>query len=347
MKKKQGDFCVPFTGTELIKRWSVSWEAIFDWARQEKLTPYEPEPERVKHCVKYDFGMLSSIYTQQEREGYFSQWLYHPSHVETFKKVYGHIIDEWRTKVVSFEDKETSHKEGTIENKDYEGFIRFLQVTHVSDTEIRIGGGGKKAKTYEMKELGFQKENSKTWKEFIETLDRKDHSYSVGKARGAKRVRKTSYDVGQKVLSQINEKLVLFLNKTYQLQLPKRFKVYERKLSEGHGIYGFKFKITKHSDADIEGYAGLSRSKLMSTIEELSEQRQRLSDRGDKKAESQINKITNKLYGAVEIACKKEWLTRHRAAAYLNPPEDDSFTIVPSRENKDSMQEDEDPSQED
>ncbi|MDO9228366.1 MAG: hypothetical protein Q7U03_02255 [Syntrophales bacterium] len=99
----QKEHFVPITGTELMQKWSVGWQAIFDLARQNALTP--DKPKRWKDCIDYDSGMLSFQYSQQEREEYFSQWLYHPIDAEAFEKQHGKIIDEWRRKLVCKEDK--------------------------------------------------------------------------------------------------------------------------------------------------------------------------------------------------------------------------------------------------
>jgi hypothetical protein len=209
--------------------------------------------------------------------------------------------------------------------KDYETFIGSLQISSVSDTEIKIRGGGKNAKTYCMKDLGFQKEKSQAWKAFITLLNSKDHRYLVGKARGAKRERKKSYDIRQKVLVEINKKFVSFFNNTYQLRLSEKFRVYELipEKNEAPGTYRFKFKIESKSDADLERFNELQKEQLLQKIEEFSEKFKKLSARGTEGAEAEAEQIKGQLYSAVEIALKKEWLTQNRAAHYLNPQTDD------------------------
>ena len=235
----------------------------------------------------------------------------------------------------SFEELEYIVQNKTNENdtneaneiQDPESLIRSLQVSYVSDTEIRIRWGGKNAKTYDMKNLGFTKEKSKTWKAFITILNSKDHHYHVGKAHGAKRERKTSYDVGQKVLVEINKKLVSFFNNTYQLQLTEKYKVYELipEKKEAPGTYRFKFQIINNNNADTEGFEELSETELLPKIEELSDQLKILSKRGDEEAEGQTYKIKDQLNAAVEIACKNGWLTQNRAWSYLSPKADVPF----------------------
>jgi hypothetical protein len=207
---------------------------------------------------------------------------------------------------------------------DMENFIRSLQVAFVNDTEIRIKGGNKNAKKYDKKELGFIKENSKIWDEFINILKSNDHYYHVGKARGAKMVRKKSYNVAQKVLVEINKRLVSFFNETFQLQLPKNYKTYELipYKNDAPGKYRFKFKIKNNSDADIKGFEKLSKDELLSQIETLSGEYRKLSKEGNEEAEKKILKIKDQLNDAVVIACSEGWLAQNRARSYLNSQDD-------------------------
>ncbi len=121
---------VYITGTELMKRWSVGWEAIFDWARQETLTPYEPELQYLRRRVKYDFGMLSD-YSPKDREEYFSKWLYYPNDVEAFKAQHGKILDGWREKVTPSKSEK---------KEDYEAENYFYQIGDI--WEIGFKGKG-------------------------------------------------------------------------------------------------------------------------------------------------------------------------------------------------------------
>lgn len=213
---------------------------------------------------------------------------------------------------------------------DLDTFIRSIQFCFVSDTEIKIRGGGKNAKIYDMKAVGFQKEKSKVWKAFITILTSKDHLYHVGKAHGAEGVRKTAYDQGRKVPDAINKKLIPFLNNIYQMQLPADFKVYELipEKKEAPGIYRFKFQIKSNIDAESERFNALPQSELLQQIEELSGKFKKLSEVGTEAAETQVERIKNELYTAVEIALQKEWLPRNRAAYYMNEQSEDSPHVV-------------------
>lgn len=215
-------------------------------------------------------------------------------------------------------------------NIDYEKFIRSLEISYVSDTEIKIRGGGKNSKIYGMKDLGFLKDKSKVWTAFILILNSKDHRYHVGAAHGAKRKRKTSYDIGQKVLVELNKKFVPFFNKIYQLQLPEKYRVYELipGKAEAPGTYRFKFQIKSNHDGVIERDNALPKDQLLQKIGELSEEFKKFSKRGTKEAEARLEGIKGNLYSAVEIALQKDWLTKNRVKYYISDQSEDSNHVV-------------------
>ena len=109
----QKELFEPVTGTELLKKWSVGWEAIFFLASEGWLTPFKPNQLELRRKVEDDSGMLSSVYTQQERDQYFSQWLYRPRDVEAFEAQHGGTLDRWREKIVSKENNKTPQKAET------------------------------------------------------------------------------------------------------------------------------------------------------------------------------------------------------------------------------------------
>lgn len=238
-------------------------------------------------------------------------------------------VEREKTGQLKPEGKQTP-QQAQANNIDHEEFIRSLEISYVSDTEIKIRGGGNKSKIYGMKDLGFLKEKSKAWNAFILILNSKDHRYHVGAAHGAKRKRKTSYDIGQKVLFELNKKFVPFFNKIYPLQLPEKYKVYELipGKTEAPGTYRFKFQIKTNHDAAMESFNVLPKDQLLQKIGEISEEYKKLSKRGSKEAETQLEGIKGNLYSAVEIALKKEWLTRNRVLYYINERSDDSPNIV-------------------
>jgi hypothetical protein len=216
-----------------------------------------------------------------------------------------------------------------VEIEDPEAFMRSVQVTYLSETEIRIKVGSQGSNIFGQKELGFKKLNSEIWKAFIGILRGPDHAYSVGKAHGAKRTRKTSYDVLQKRLSGISKIFVPFLNETYQANLSKTFRVYELmpEKKEEPGKYRFKFKVCDPNDAvrNIDSYNEFSEKQLIAEIEMLSSNLGKLSNRGDEDSEIKIDKINSKLYQACDVAGKKGWLGSNQLHGYLKPSQESVF----------------------
>lgn len=217
--------------------------------------------------------------------------------------------------------------------QDRETLMQSIQMSYVSDEEIRIKVGDKNAKIYNKKELGFIKEQSKAWKALIGILNSSDHYYHVGIARGAGGGRKNTYDTAQKRLVEINKKLVTFLNNTFETQLPKSFKLYELvpEKREAPGTYRFKFRILSNEDDNLKRFEELTQKELLSKIKTLSRQRRKLSGIGGEEAEARTSKIKDQLYAALVIAHKKEWIKPNRARNLLDP-QDDPLPVEVARE---------------
>ena len=224
---------------------------------------------------------------------------------------------------ISFESIRTQQLQGqqkTFKTKDAESFIRSLQVFPVGDQEIKIRANGKNAKIFEKKDLGFSKANAKYWNEFINILNSPDHLFHVGKAHGVGGERINTYDTNQKVLVEINKKLVSFFIKTYQIQPPEKFKVYELVPGKAAppGTYRFKFQIINDRDADIQSFKAMPKDQLLQEIEKLSSQCHKLLTRGDETSEKRKNNILDQLNNAMTIALENEWLTQKQITNYLN-----------------------------
>jgi hypothetical protein len=142
--------------------------------------------------------------------------------------------------------------------KDSESFICSLQLSFVSDTEIRIKAGDKKSKTYSYKDLGFDREDTKEWLTLIKILKSEDNLHYIGKAHGtgstaveiggkvskvANKVRRKEYDAAHKILRSISKKFVSLLNETHKLQLPDKFHIFELIKNDCPGTYGPKLSL--------------------------------------------------------------------------------------------------------
>lgn len=219
-------------------------------------------------------------------------------------------------------DEDKAPQENATEVKDSDGFIRSLQVSFVSDTEIKIKAENKKSKTYSNEYLGFNRENTKEWGTLIQILQSKDHIYHVGKAYGMGKIRNKKYDANRSMLRVISKKLISFLNVTHRQKLPGNFQIFEIIKSEKSGTYGPKFTISNLNTENAH-YDNYPKDELIEEIEKLCKQRDALTDRGDKDSENKLLKIINKLQDAITTAVIKEWIPQHRATSYLNPSIED------------------------
>ena len=207
------------------------------------------------------------------------------------------------------------------EIEDHESFIRSLQVSYVNDTEIRIKSGNQRGKAFSYIDLGFKRENTKTLRTLLQILKLQDHLFHIGVAHGAGKVRNKAYDANRNILREISNKFCMFIKNTYNLQLPDNCQIFELLKNERPGTYGPKFTVSVLHAEDAY-YGSYSRDELISEIEKLSERKAALEKRGDEDSENKLCQITDELNAAIKMAIEKKWIERHRAASYLNPPED-------------------------
>lgn len=315
----QKELFVSVTGTELMKKWSVGWEAIFDFARQDKLIPYEPE--RFRSCIKYDVGMLLSIYSPKEREEYFSQWLYRPSDVEAFEIQYGNILDEWRKKVLPEGDKEIAPTPAVSQSHNDQGhtvnpdvFIRGLQVGFINDNSIKIKAPGKKEQEFTCDQMGFE-QSEKTWQLLIGVLQREEHSYHVGTYSADKDpVKNRDYNNRAKLLSNVSKKFVSFLNNKDSVSLPDGFKIFKNmKGRELAGTYKPIFQIVDMPDvihrADIKN---MSEEETSKKIAGISKPLKRERD------ENARNELLIEIGPYLKHARSKGWITEPQARQFIS-----------------------------
>jgi hypothetical protein len=214
-------------------------------------------------------------------------------------------------------------KEPTISKKDQESFIRSLQVSYVSNTEISIRGGGKDAKVYTCGKMGF-KEDSKTWQLFMKVLHSPDHKYRVGIYSANKDpIQNRNYNKLVKQLSNFSKKFISFLNDEYSASLPESFNVFEnRKGYDRSGTYQPIFQIVDKPDtiqsSDIKN---MSEKETIKKLEALSEQRKHEKD------VSERDRLLIEIGNYAEHAKKKGWITtKEQLQNLLPPPDEDAST---------------------
>jgi len=166
----------------------------------------------------------------------------------------------------------TADRAMSPEQTDPETFIRSLQISYLDDTEVTILCKGKR-KNYNCDSIGFRDSKTDEWKTFLEILkavdnEYRDHTYRLGPAyytdkETQQKARVGKYDSKLKLLQEISKKLLLFLAKQYNIGFPTRFKLYERKHTEGSGVYCFKFRIPSHKPSYKTKDQALSRLQML------------------------------------------------------------------------------------
>jgi hypothetical protein len=199
--------------------------------------------------------------------------------------------------------------------------VRAVSISYESDTEVTIKAKKHKSKIYSFSELGFEREDSKTWLTVIEILKSPDQLLYLGPAHGEQRIRNKSYDAGHRKLREISKKFVGFLNKAYSQQLPPNYHIFEREKNEHAGAYKLKFVVANFSP-DLADHKKLSKDELLSKIKHLSRRKASLSSKGDEQSEKLLYKFEDSLNAALGIAIREEWLSEDQVKSHLNPDED-------------------------
>jgi hypothetical protein len=198
---------------------------------------------------------------------------------------------------------------------DYESFIKDLKIRWEDNSEIKIQEPGKAAIPQNCEALGFRNKETKEWITFREILQDPDHIYNVGKASTYekaldKKIPQKSYYSKQKLLKNISSKLVAFLNKEFDLEIPPNYRIYERCSDREAGFYRLKVKIVDektNADKKAAKYSRLSKDKLIERMNELA-------------AEYRINNNNKSLEEISNIAIileQKGWMNKTEIAELI------------------------------
>ncbi|MFC1814350.1 hypothetical protein ACFL0M_00095 [Thermodesulfobacteriota bacterium] len=128
----------------------------------------------------------------------------------------------------------------------HEDFIRQLRVYYENDHKIKIQEPGKKAITWTHGPLGFKNNESKEWKGFLYIIEYPPHIFLLGpssKTEAGLKIPNREYEKKRKRLFMIDKKLIAFFRREYSLQLPDKFKIYERCREEGREPINLSFKL--------------------------------------------------------------------------------------------------------
>lgn len=136
-----------------------------------------------------------------------------------------------------------------------EEFVRELRVSVECDTDINFQPFKRQKSTFSHAAMGFHYSTSKEWKALCDII--RDGKFSCGEAAylgaGKNRDRIKFYDQSQKLLQIINKKLLAFLTKTYGIEFPKKYKIFDRRPGDRPRVYSPKFQTDKHQrDGNLE-----------------------------------------------------------------------------------------------
>jgi len=226
---------------------------------------------------------LPSFYKEQPPQDVLDYWMwYHIEHGDEIPSEF--VIGD--TKLSLYARKGVEPKpESKFECED---FVRSLRVYYENIYEIKIQEPKKQPRTFNHGNLGFCQESTNEWKNFRNLIEGPDHFYKVGSAKQRK-----PYDRKMKNLYSINKKLIAFLEKEYQLQIPKEFKIYERAPEEGAGVYRFKFLVG--SDAQKSKYHGYPKEKWFTEFNLLKRQyKEALQTGSEHEVKSLLSNIKSK-----------------------------------------------------
>jgi FtsZ-binding cell division protein ZapB len=202
---------------------------------------------------------------------------------------------------------------------DPDAFVRSLIVVYESDSEVKIKVGAGKYTVYSCEDMGF-KETAKPWVALITIIKDRAHLYNVGYKNSS------TYEKNRGELRAISKKLVEFFNKTYKVQLPDNFMMFEPAKNEDAGMYGPKFSISIFGED--KDYASLPLGDLKTEIETLSEKNKQLSQYKDKSRRKtdddeerqqllkEQNIIEDKLNAAITVALEKKVITSDHVKDY-------------------------------
>lgn len=181
------------------------------------------------------------------------------------------------------------------EKPDFDNFIRGLKVVYESEREIKIQVSGQKAKCFNHEALGFRDNTTLEWKTLLDILQAPSLTYALGPAYtysedGASKIKSPNpeYSAARKRIGSISKKLVVFIEKQYNLKALKNYSIYEPLRAKTPTIQlKFRQKTLEQEFADpIDGgYNGYSKEAILKNLKELASDKKIPSDYLSKRIE--------------------------------------------------------------
>jgi len=323
------------TGDKLVQHWGVDASIIEQFILEHGLPVRDSinsaviDVEAYKTSYRRDLEKIQfKIYL---KEGPFNRFQFRPCDIEAFEKQYGVIFEEFRKQSVCMPDLTTTETPQQVVHDDIkpEAFIRNLQISFSSDTSIFIKPNGKELREYSCEDMKF-KPGAKTWKLLMEVLQNSSREYYAGKYSADRLAEKNrGYNKNVRLLANFSEKFIAFLNKTYGVQIPENFNVFENKHRTGEdrpGTHVPKFRIIPFGD-DIKK---LSKEETLQVIEVLSRQLK------EEKSEEAKDRLGKQIKPYVDHALLKNWITQQEFTNLLlsddeTPSPDDALAYTDDR----------------
>ncbi len=177
-------------------------------------------------------------------------------------------------------------------------FIKSLKIEVENNSEITIRTPGRAAKTYHCTAMGFKNERVNTWWLLLDTLRKPPHIIELPKGH------KREYEKKWKTLNRLNEKLIQFFQKEYNINFPKNYKIHKRYSLEEYHSFILKFKPPVFKTRVMRGYQGMSKEELIQEIQYLAENRRK------SKADEKRSQINERLTEALKVAVDKGYVTK-------------------------------------
>ena len=195
-----------------------------------------------------------------------------------------------------------------------EDFVRRLKFSYENDNEITIQVPGREPLICDHGRMGF-KGGKDEWKHFIRVIKGQEHYYKYGPSKTGNQTVK-AYDANRSRLTEINKKLVQFLAKEYDVEIPQGFKTFERAIEEGPGVQKFKFRIENR--VKKSKYKEYSKEALLDEISGFTKQMYMAFNSDDLSKQSKTNEISDSLAVAVAQAKEKGWISNSDLQDILN-----------------------------
>lgn len=230
---------------------------------------YIPIRTKKRYSVKLKSHLLHCSYAAQAS-------LTLNGNLSTVKQAVQHsvIMEEEAMKTSPLHEAEVTDKlaqrDKQAEREKHEKFISTLRLTYEDDSTIKIQEFGKQARMHTCQSLKFRNNETKEWKALLEIIRQPLHTYWLGPAYYTDKstntkVRSKDYDCKRKLLDNINQKLIKFLNKEFSTNIPDNFKLYELCHSEASGTYKFNFLFG--DEVDPQKYSDLTtKDKIIKKI---------------------------------------------------------------------------------